>query len=311
MTDVTREMISAATSLLTRLPDAGRPDACHPFDASSRTEWSYLPGPRVGIALSELGIPGRKAAHRLLATALSRPAFAQAVTIMALEEVLDLDEQGQLGRHSNGYQVAVFGTPGDDQWAWRFEGHHLSVNVTMTGDQPLIAPLFMGANPAQVRRNGDVVIAPLLREEALARDIIAGLTPRLGEQAKVADAAPGDIITGRTPAVEEPLEPPGIPASHLPAPATEQVNRLLGIYLDRLAPNLASAERARIADTNATFAWAGGLGKGEAFYYRIQTPDILIEYQNSQRNDGHAHTVVRRPGCDFGASPHQGQAARP
>jgi hypothetical protein len=310
MTNVTREMISAATSLLARLPDAGRPDACHSFDASSRTEWSYLPGSRAGIALSELGIPGRKAAHRLLATALSRPAFTHAVTIMALEEVLDLDEHGRLGRHSNGYHVAVFGAPGDDQWAWRFEGHHLSVNVTVTGDQPLIAPLFMGANPAQVRRDGDVVIAPLLREEALARDIIAGLTPRRSAQAKVADTAPGDIITGRNPAVEELLEPPGIPASDLLVPQAEQVNRLLGIYLNRLAPDLATAEHTRIADTDATFAWAGGLGKGEAFYYRIQTPGILIEYQNSQRNDGHAHTVIRRPGLDFGASPHQGQAAR-
>ena len=36
-------------------------------------------------------------------------------------------------------------------WAWRFEGHHLSINVTeLPGEAPVVAPLFMGANPARV-----------------------------------------------------------------------------------------------------------------------------------------------------------------
>jgi Protein of unknown function (DUF3500) len=173
MTRPDRTMPAASEAVLAALPAEARELACFPFSDPARTRWSYLPGPRTGIALSDLGAPARKAAHRLLAAALSRPAFAQAVTIMALEEVLDIDEQGRLGRHSDGYHVAVFGTPGDDSWAWRFEGHHLSVNVTVTDGQPIAAPLFMGANPAQVRHDGQVVIAPLLREEKLARAIMA------------------------------------------------------------------------------------------------------------------------------------------
>ena len=51
----------------------------------------------------------------------------------------------------DGYPVAVFGSPGDDGWAWRFEGHHLSVNVTVTAGRPLVGPLFLGAMSAQVR----------------------------------------------------------------------------------------------------------------------------------------------------------------
>jgi hypothetical protein len=302
MNDIGHAMAAAAERLLSALPPGGRQQACHPFNGPARTRWSYLPGSRGGIALSELGAAGRKAAHRLLATALSRAAFAQAVTIMAFEEVLDLDEREQLGRHSDGYHVAIFGSPGDDTWAWRFEGHHISVNATIVAGQPVVAPLFLGANPAQVRDRGQVVIAPLLREEQLARAIITGLPPGLQQQAVIAATAPRDIITATAAAADSPLRPPGITASSLPVQARGMLAQLLGIYLDRLAPDLADAGQRATAEREAAFAWAGGLREGDGCYYRIQAPGLLIEYDNTQRNANHAHTVLRRPGDDFGAA---------
>jgi hypothetical protein len=157
---------------------------------------------------------------------------------MALEEVLDIDEDGRLGRHSDGYHVAVFGTPGDDAWAWRFEGHHLSVNATVADGQP--------------------IAAPLLREEELARALVADLPARLREQTAIAGPTPGDIITGTATAAGDRLEPPGVPASRLPSRCRDLPGLLLGTYFGRLAPDLASAERDRIAETDPAFAWSGG-----------------------------------------------------
>ena len=65
----------------------------------------YRPRPRPGVSLADLDTPARKAAFRLLATALSAPAYAQALTIVALEEVLDRAEGWSRGRHSNDYWV--------------------------------------------------------------------------------------------------------------------------------------------------------------------------------------------------------------
>jgi hypothetical protein len=302
MTGTERAMTTAAEGLLSALPPGGEQDACYPFTGPARTQWSYFPGPRRGIALSEFGTAGRKAAHRLLATALSRAAFTQAVTIMAFEEVLDLDEHRRLGRHSSGYHVAVFGSPGGDAWAWRFEGHHLSITVTIIGGQPVVAPLFMGANPAQVRHDGQLVVGPLLREEELARALITGLPPAQRDLAIIADTAPAEIITATAAAADSPLQPTGVTVSRLPEQAGGQLRQLLRVYLDRLAPDLADGEHDAIADSEVTFAWAGGLQAGEAHYYRIQAPGLLIEYDNSQRHANHAHSVLRRPGQDFGAS---------
>lgn len=310
MTNPDHAMTTASSALLTGLTAEGQQLACFPFTDPRRLQWSYLPGTRPGVPLSSLGGPTRKAAHRLLAAALSRHAFAQAVTIMALEEVLDIDEDGRLGRHSDGYHVAVFGTPGDDAWAWRFEGHHLSVNVTVADGQPIAAPLFMGANPAQVRHDGQPVVAPLLREDELARALVAALPAPLREQTAIAGPTPGDIITGTATAAGDRLQPPGVPASRLPSRCRDLLGLLLGTYLGRLAPGLASAERERIVNTDPAFAWAGGQGEGEAAYYRVQAPGLLVEYQNSRRGSGHAHTVNNPPGVSSGPRLSAGPAGR-
>jgi hypothetical protein len=300
--DAGRRMASIAGALTAALTGAQRDAVLLPFDSSARTGWTYLPGPRPGVVLLELTAPERKAAHQLLATALSRPAFAQAMTIMALEEVLDIDENGVLNRYSDDYRVVMFGRPGADVWAWRFEGHHLSVTATIAGGDIVIAPLFLGANPARVDQRGSLVTAPLAPEEDLARALIAEMDPDQRTQAIIASAAPDDIATGTAVEVPGELTPPGVPGARLGGGARDLLDRLLQLYLERLAPALAAAESARIGAADVSFAWAGGLRAGEGHYYRIQAPRLLVEYDNTQRDANHAHTVLRRPGEDFGSA---------
>ena len=106
------QMRAAAVAVLSALTGDQRAQAALPFADDGARRWlEYRPEARPGACLAGLSIPARKAAHRLLATGLSDHAFAQALTITALEEVLDWREQGQLGRHSGDYWVAVFGDP--------------------------------------------------------------------------------------------------------------------------------------------------------------------------------------------------------
>src|SRR5919108_5752943 len=105
---VAAAMRHAARALAGSLNGQQRDAATVPFADMARTPWTYMPLPRPGVSLLELDREARKAAHRLLASALSRHAFAQAVTIMALEEVLDLDEDQRRGRYSDDYRVAIF-----------------------------------------------------------------------------------------------------------------------------------------------------------------------------------------------------------
>ncbi|MEU1840931.1 DUF3500 domain-containing protein [Micromonospora chersina] len=300
---VPEQMRAAAGALLAALDEPARQRARHDFDDEPARRWlEYRPRPRPGASLADLDVAARKAAHRLLATALSPAAYAQAMAVVALEEVLDRAEGWRRGRHSGDYWVAVFGDPArDDRWAWRFEGHHLSVSMTVVDDQVSPAPIFLGANPATVRHAGRPVSRPLGPEEDLARELLDALGPAGRAVAVVADEAPADIISATRARAPGRLDPLGVPRNRLTPTGRALLDRLVALYLDRLPPELAAREAGRLAGGELHFAWAGPAGPGQRHYYRIQGDDLLIEYDNTTEDGNHAHTVLRRPASDFGA----------
>ncbi|HEY2948597.1 MAG TPA: DUF3500 domain-containing protein [Micromonosporaceae bacterium] len=300
--DTAAAMRDAAQRLLASLDDAATAAARRPFpDEETRRRIEYRPRPRPGVPLADLDVAARKAAHRLLATGLSPHAYAQAMAVVALEEVLDRREGWARGRHSGDYWVVVFGDPaGDAPWTWRFEGHHLSVTMTVVGDRVSPTPVFLGANPARVSYAGRPVLRPLAQEEDLARELLDAMSSTGRQRAIVDDQAPQDIRSSVLPYAPVGLEPPGVPGGELNPTARAVLDHLLALYLDRLPPALAVAESDRIDRGALHFAWAGPLVPGGRHYYRLQAPDLLIEYDNTSDDGNHAHTVLRRPAGDFG-----------
>lgn len=295
-------MRGCAAAFVGHLDERQRTQACHPFSDDGMRRWiEYRPRPRPGISFADLSGPGRKAAHRLLATALSPHAYAQAMTIISLEEVLDRAESWARGRHSNDYWVIVFGDPaGGEPWGWRFEGHHISVTMTVHGDRVYPTPVFLGADPATVSYAGRPVVRPLALEEELGRELLSAMGPEGRALAVTADTAPRDIASAQKPRVHAPVTPQGVPAHRLAPEARDMLDRLVAVYLDRLPPELAHQEAARVDRRELHFAWEGPADAGFGHYYRIQAPDLLIEYDNTQNHANHAHTVLRRPDSDFG-----------
>ncbi len=295
------QMRIAAMSLLAGLDDEQRTLAARPFTDDAARRWlEYRPRRRPGTCIAELSGTARKAAHRLLATGLSEHAYAQAMGIVALEEVLDRREQWRRGRHSGDYWVSVYGDPdGDQPWSWRFEGHHLSVTMTVAGHEVSPAPVFFGANPACVSYAGRPVSRPLGPEEDLVRALLDAMGPQGRIAAVVASRAPADIRTATSPRASENIEPLGVPGAELGPGARALLAQLAALYLDRLPAELAAREASRLAGQDLHFAWEGPLTPGARHYYRVQGDDLLIEYDTT--DDGnHAHTVLRRPRSDFG-----------
>ncbi len=299
---VATTMRAAAAELLAAFDDDQRELAALAFGDVSLRRWlEYRPEPRPGACLAPAMPAARKAAHRLLATGLSEHAFAQAMVIVALEEVLDLRERGRVGRHSGDYWVCVFGDPtADEPWSWRFEGHHVSVTMTVVGDEVSPAPIFLGANPACVSYAGRPVSRPLAPEEDLARALLDALGPAGRSAAVVADQAPYDIRSATSPRAQPVLEPRGVAAAALGSTARAVLDQLAALYLDRLPAELAAREAARVAAGELHFAWEGPLTPGTRHYYRVQGDDLLLEYDNTTDDGNHAHTVLRRPHSDFG-----------
>jgi hypothetical protein len=295
-------MRSAAAGLLRALDGGLLGLAARPFTDDRARRWiEYRPEARPGACIADMDTQARKAAHRLLATGLSEHAYAQAMAIIALEEVLDRQEGWARRRHSNDYWVTVFGDPGGDgPWSWRFEGHHLSVTMTVCGDEVSPAPVFLGANPARVAYGGQAVSRPLPLEEDLARELLTSLDAGQRSAAVVSDEPPSDIHSGTRPRAAQRIEPPGITFSRLGGGQRALLGRLVRLYIDRLPAGLAAREAARVNLDDVCFAWAGPAEPGVRHYYRVQGDDLLIEYDNTTANGNHQHTVLRRPRSDFG-----------
>ncbi len=305
-------------------------------DLTERTFWNYTPIPRRGLALRQMDRPQHQKVTQLLQVALSTAGYNTVALIMALETILDGKEgftRPLPGRDPLDYYLSLFGEPHPQQpWSWRFEGHHLSLHFTIS--QGLVVspfPLFFGSNPAESELAGSLPLRPLQDLEDPARELLHDLDEGQMHQVLLSSHAPRDILLGSPPDVGydrppsflvEPwmqetgatlddverlivrARPAGIEAQDLSAAQRQRLQALVRQYLVRLPDELAMAEEARIGDLAAQplhFAWAGSPHRGDAHYYRIQSPGVLIEYDNYQNDANHIHSVWRDPQNDFGA----------
>ena len=305
-TDTTRS--AAAQPFLSTLTEGQRAEATFPFDDPERTKWAYVPQARAGIPLKSMDAAQRDAAFALLGTGLSSRGTGLARGIIDLERTLGALEgpvsRILLRRDPERYYLSVFIGPGaTPPWGWRFEGHHLSVNVTELGTHGrIVAPLFMGANPARVPSGPDAGRRLLAAEEDVAFALLGMLDPAQRARAVIAAQTFGDVVTGSDPIVG-PMPRAGLPAGAMTAEQQQQLRRLLDVYAGRMADSAARRQLERIDAAgfeNLHFAWAGANQPGEPHYYRIHGPTVLVEYDNSQGGGNHIHTVWRDLENDFG-----------
>ncbi len=293
-------MRAAARALLDSLYDGQRHVATYDFVDPERQRWQYTPGPRGGLALEDMEDAQRGAAMALLDAGLSTRGAHTARAIMDLEPVLKaLEEaQGRPGaerRNREHYWFSVFGDPSvDGPWGWRVGGHHLCLHFTLVGDRVSVTPLFFGANPARVPDGPEVGLRVLAAEEDLARDLLATLDETQRAQAVVSPEAPSDILTGNAVRAEIAAVPSGIAFGSLGSAQRSALTRLVGHYLGRVVqPPGVDLER-------VTFAWAGSTAVGQGHYYAVRAGTLLIEYDNTQNDANHVHTVWRDVARDWG-----------
>lgn len=304
--DPASDMADAASRFLAALSEEQRAKATFAWTNDERLNWQFVPVERKGIQVRELSVAQQHLAHGLLGTALSHRGHLKATTIMSLEQVLQ-DMEGpnrRFPRDPGIYHVSIFGTPGaQGTWGWRFEGHHLSINLTLAHGKVVSGtPNFMGSNPAEVRVGSRQGLRALGAEEDLGRDLLTSLPAALQAKAIIDAKAPDDILTSNARKAQL-GDPRGITLADMPEASRAKALQLLREYVGRLRDDVASAEVEKIEKAgtqNIRFAWAGSVAKGQRHYYRLVGPTFLLEYDNTQNDANHIHAVWRNPDNDFG-----------
>lgn len=299
-----RSMIGAARLFLASLDEGQRQKILFPLNDEERLNWHFVPQDRKGLPYKEMNETQRKLAQDLLRAGLSAAGFQKAETIRQLELVLREMENGALHRDPDRYFFTLFGAPSPDGiWGWRYEGHHCSQNWTLyRGKAVATTPQFFGSNPGEVRSGPMQGTRVLGREEDLGRSLVQSLNPAQRQVAILSPTAPPEIITGNERQVAIGDET-GIPYAQLNPDQQGMLLTLIGAYAGAQPEEIARERLEKIHREglpSVRFAWLGGLEKGDGHYYRIQGKTFLIEYDNTQNNANHIHTVWRDFKGDFG-----------
>lgn len=297
-------MAKAAETFLASLSDEQRTQASFPFDAKGRTEWHFVPQDRPGVMIKVMSAKQRRLAHALLKTGLSVTGYKKTQAIMGLERVLAEMENNPVRRDPEKYHFSIFGQPSaTGTWGWKAEGHHVSLNFTIVQGTLLAStPLFLGANPGEVRQGTQKGLRVLAKEEDDGRKFLMSLNAAQRSRAIFDSTAFPEIVTGPASKVD-PLAPVGLPASEMDPRQTKALVALVKFYATTVAPHLAAARLARVEASgwqNLAFGWAGGVVRGDPHYYRITGPTFIVEYDNTQNDANHVHTVWRDYEGDFG-----------
>lgn len=299
-----------ANAFISTLKDEQRAQALYKFDSNERFNWHFVPQEgRKGVYLKNLTLPQQAAAFALLKSYLSEKTYNKTREIMEFELILkelEKRKEGDWMRDPTRYAFIFFGEPSDKgAWGWRFEGHHISFSFsTISNKITSGTPGFLGANPAIVT-SGSQKGKQVLKEESEAGfNLVRSLSPEQLAKALVGGPTPNEILTyiNREARIDK---PEGIFYSELSAAQKVLLVQLLKVYVNRYTERYAKDMLKEIHKSGINklrFVWAGATEHemGEAHYYRIQGPTIIIEFDNSQSNANHIHTVVRDLKHDFG-----------
>ncbi len=317
---------AAALQLLSIVDPPQRAALCHRIDARQWRAWMnpelYLN--RFGLRLDEVQAPVQQAVLDVLRASLSAAGYERTRTLMRINHFLGELVNAPRILNEFSYNFNLFGTPSrSEPWGWNFYGHHVCLNCLMLGGQMVVTPVFMGAEPNCIDTGPHAGLTAFTDEESLGLALMQSLPAQQQRRAQLyrlkrdPRMPPGRIAIGDelhlAGAFQDnrviPYE--GVCAADWSSALQRQLLALMESYL-RYLP--AEPLRARMAEierhlANTHFCWIGGFEEDSPFYYRIQSPVLIIEFDhhagvflgNAEPEKFHVHTLVRTPnGNDYG-----------
>jgi len=310
----TEPVRQSAKAFLASLSKEDRKKTVFPVDDIEWRKWDnrhfYV---RQGVGFDKMTKGQRELAFNLLRTSLSARGLKQTQDIMKLNGTLAeltqrFDEYGQWL-----YWITIMGEPSATKpWGWQLDGHHVVINYFVLGDQVVMSPVFMGSEPvkAESGKFKGTIVSQAEQNKGLAFINVLNKVQRA--KAIVASEKRPTNTVAESFKDNQVLDYIGIKCKELDKRQKEQLLDLINVYVGNMAKGHAKVKLTEVKKhlDGTYFGWMGGTDKDSVFYYRIQSPVILIEFdhqrpvalnRSSIPTRQHTHTVVRTPnGNDYG-----------
>jgi len=300
-----QQMRDAASALIEASDPESRRRLQLSLDDPGFRSWTYLPGERPGLCTEHMNATQRDCVDALVRAAHSDLGAALVLGAIDVERVRRTLVTGSRPTGDR-YWVRIHGRPDTSpRWGWRLNGHHVAVHAEIDGDRVTLTPHFVGAEPAEVRHGSHTGRRLLAVEEDLARTLVQSLSRQQRDAGIWSPDPPDDILTRMDPVADPTVLPGGLAYPRMTGSQRALLERLVHRYLDRAPAEYAVElwDDACAEPDRLTFAWAGGLLRGERHYYCIRSAGFLVEYDNTQDGGNHAHSVWRVLDDDFGGDP--------
>ena len=322
----TAAIVAAARNVLNVASAEEHARLCHAIDAPQWRMWSNpeLYFDRFGLRLDELGAPLCEAILGVMQASLSPKGYLRARGAMRTNGFLGELVNAPRVMNQYSYNFSLFGEPSlTEPWGWNLFGHHLCLNCFVLGKQMVLSPDFVGAEPNCIDCGPDAGLALFLDEERIGLELMRALPDTLQQQAQVYKLMHDPAMPeGRWHPADQrhlggayrdnwiiPYE--GVAARDFPPRLRAHLLDLAARYFEILPPGPFNARMRQIETHLDTthFCWIGGFGDEDPFYYRIQSPVTMIEFDhhsgvfltNTEPAKCHIHTVIRTPnGNDYG-----------
>lgn len=304
-----QDIVNKANHFINLLNEEQKVGTLFPFDDNERYNFHFVPFVRKGVTFNEMNEKQTEAALVFLKSCLSENGYQKAQAIVAMEVILKEIENRKPEdkyRDPGNYHFSIFGIPSNKTiWGWRFEGHHISYNFSF--DKKLIVsgtPGFMGSNPGMVLTGPNKGLEILKEEKKEGFELLNSLNEDQLTKAIIDTIAYKDILTfdKRSADIKEKV---GIKYAELKGEQQALLLKLIKVYVNRYTHLFADDMLKGIQTAGLDqilFAWAGSTDRqvGKPNYYRVQGPTFIIEYDNTQNNANHIHSVIRDLKNDFG-----------
>jgi hypothetical protein len=310
----THSIRAAAEAFLGSLSAAQRATTLFPVDTGEWRKWSNIHPTlmRHGMPLFAMNDDQRDRAFALMRESLSERGFEEALNIMHLNETVQ-EMTGRLSEYGEDlYWLSIMGNPSAaGPWGWQWDGHHLNINYFVLGDQVVMTPNFMGAEPVHATMGKYAGLRVFKADEDLGLALARTLSESQRAKTVVAPETAGEDFTTafRDNLV---LDYAGIRYGELSSTQHEALLDLVDYHIGRMRTGHAQFKLAEVkrhlADTY--FCWMGGMEDDSTFYYRVQSPVIIVEFdhqrgiafrEHAKPYKDHIHVIVRTPnGNDYG-----------
>jgi uncharacterized protein DUF3500 len=310
----TRPIKEAAEAFLASLQPEQRAKTVFPVHTPEWRKWSNIHPTlmRHGMPLFEMSDTQRDRAFALLRESLSAEGFQTARDVMRLNETV-LEMTGRLAEYGEDlYWLSIMGTPSaGDPWGWQIDGHHLNVSYFVLGDQVVMTPAFLGSEPVHATTGRYAGTRVFKADEELGLAMIRALSSAQRTKTIIGPESKGEVLTAafRDNLV---LDYAGIRYDELANRQHDCLLHLIELHVGRMRPEHAEVKMAEVKRhlRDTCFCWMGGIDDDSVFYYRVQSPVIIVEFdhqrgiafrQYTKPYKDHIHVVVRTPnGNDYG-----------